>query len=77
MDQIGPHGVNHRTPDPEKSFDLSRRSPRAMADTIQGMEPVDRLKDVLADRYTIERKIGSGGIVVLNWFEELLAKFPR
>jgi serine/threonine-protein kinase len=26
------------------------------------MEPVDRLKDVLADRYTIERKIGSGGM---------------
>src|SRR5262245_55587740 len=29
---------------------------------IRLMEPVDRLKDVLADRYTIERKIGSGGM---------------
>ena len=26
------------------------------------MEPVDRLKAVLADRYTIERQVGAGGM---------------
>ena len=56
------------------------------------MEPSDRLKVSLADRYTIERKIGAGGradvylsgerfqpriVVVLNWFDELRARVPR
>jgi hypothetical protein len=51
--------------------------------------PFDRLTEALADRYTLERELGSGGKlklppgrtqprinVVLNWFEELRAKVP-
>jgi hypothetical protein len=56
------------------------------------MDPFDRLKLALADRYALERKIGGERflmtklpgeqpppriVVVLNWFEELRDKFPR
>ena len=34
-----------------------------------------RLKEALADRYTLERQLRIH--VVLNWFNELRAKVPR
>jgi serine/threonine-protein kinase len=54
MDEVDAHHVAHRTSDASKSFGI--RFP----DHI--MEVVDRLKAVLADRYTIERQVGAGGM---------------
>jgi len=34
-------------------------------------DPVDRLKSALADRYTIERELGSGGMATVYLAEDL------